>query len=85
MPLTEKEVADLKHLIKERVDNYPDLSAMVAAGRLTYKSGWYHPQDKEAFDAIAPYAAAFRVGKDGKGAVKVAKQSKRLKALAEKL
>lgn len=85
MPLTAKEIADLKRLIKERVDNYPDLEAMVANGQLTYKAGWYEPKNKEAFDAIAPYATSFRVGKDGKGAVKVSKQSKRLKTLADKL
>jgi len=41
MPLTEKETVDLKKLIKDRVDNYPDLDGMVAAGSLSYKSGWY--------------------------------------------
>lgn len=85
MPLTEKEIADLKNLIKERVDNYPDLEAMVANGQLTYKTGWYEAKNKEAFDAIAPYATSFRVDKDGKAAVKVFKQSKKLKILADKL
>ncbi len=32
MPLTQKEIVDLKKLIKDRVDNYPDLNGMVAAG-----------------------------------------------------
>ena len=85
MALTEKEVADLKRLIKDSVDNYPDLEAMVAAGKLTYKAGWYEPKNKEAFDAIAPYAISFRVNKDGKGSVKVAKRNKRLQSLANKL
>lgn len=35
MPLSEKEIADLKKLIKDQVDNYPDLKSMVAAGSLT--------------------------------------------------
>ncbi len=85
MPLTEKEIEDLKKLIKERVDNYPDLEAMVANGQPTYKAGWHEPKNKEAFDAIARYATSFRVGKDGKGAVKVSKQNNRLKTLADKL
>lgn len=85
MPLTEKEVAVLKRIIKERIDNYPDLQAMIASGQLTYKAGWYEPNNKEAFDAIAPYATSFRVGKDGKGAVKVSRQSKKLKILVDKL
>ena len=85
MALTEKEVSDLKRMLKDRVDNYPDLEAMVAAGKLTYKAGWYEPKDKEAFDAISPYAPAFRVNKGGKGAVKVAKQNKRLQTLVSKL
>lgn len=41
MSLTEKELADLKKLIRDRADNYPDLEGMVAAGKLSYMSGWY--------------------------------------------
>ncbi|MBB5465953.1 hypothetical protein HDG32_002060 [Paraburkholderia sp. CI2] len=85
MPLTEKEIADLKKLIKDRADNYPDLEGMVAAGRLSYKFGWYEAKNKEAYDAIIQYATSIRVSKDGKAQIKVARQSKRLKALAEKL
>lgn len=51
MPITEKEIVD-KKLIKDRVDNYPDLEGMVAAGLLSYKSGWYEAKSKEAHDAI---------------------------------
>jgi hypothetical protein len=85
MPLTEKEIADLKKLIKDRADNYPDLEGMVAAGSLSYKSGWYEAKSKEAYDAIIQYATSIRVSKDGKAQIKVARQSKRLKALADKL
>jgi hypothetical protein len=85
MPLTEKEIADLKKLIKDRADNYPDLEGMVAAGKLSYKSGWYEAKNKEAYDAIIQYATSIRVSKDGKAQIKVARASKRLKALAEKL
>lgn len=85
MPLSEKEIADLKKLIKDRVDNYPDLKGMVAAGSLTYKAGWYEAKSKEAYDAIIQYATSIRVSKDGKAQVKVAQESKKLKALAEKL
>lgn len=85
MPLTEKEIVDLKKLIKDRVDNYPDLEGMVAAGRLFYKSGWYEAKNKEAYDAIIQYATSIRVSKDGKARIKVSRASKRLKALAEKL
>lgn len=85
MPLTEKEIADLKKLIKDRADNYPDLEGMVAAGKLFYKSGWYEAKSKEAYDAIIQYATSIRVSKDGKAQVKLARASMRLKALAEKL
>ncbi len=85
MPLTQKEIVDLKKLIKDRVDNYPDLNGMVAAGRLIYKSGWYEATSKEAHDAIVQYATSIRVSRDGKAQVKVARASKRLKVLADKL
>lgn len=85
MPLTPKEIADLKKLIKDRVDNYPDLDGMVAAGKLVYKSGWYEATSKEAHDAIVQYATSIRVSRDGKAQVKVARASKRLKVLADKL
>lgn len=85
MPLTEKENEDLKKLIKDRVDNYPNLESMVAAGRLIYKSGWYEATSKEAYDAIIQYATSIRVSKEGKAQIKVARVSKRLKALAGKL
>jgi hypothetical protein len=85
MALTKTEVADLKKKIKEHVDNYPDVDALVAAGRLIRKAGWYEAMDKEAFDAIAPYATGFRQLKNGKGQVKISKPTKRLKAQAAKL
>lgn len=85
MSLTEKEMADLKKLIRDRVDNYPDLDGMIAAGSLMYKSGWYEAKSKEAYDAIIQYATSIRVSKGGKAQIKVARASKRLKALAEKL
>ena len=85
MSLTEKEMADLKRLIKDRVDNYPDLDGMIADGRLIYKSGWYEATSKEAYDTIIQYATSIRVSKTGKAQIKVAPASKRLKALAEKL
>lgn len=88
MSLTEKEIADPRKLIGDRVDNYPDLESMVAAGRLTYKFGWYgwyEAKSKQAYDAIIQYATSIRVSKDGKAQIKVWRASKRLKALAEKL
>ena len=85
MSITEKEIADLKKLIEDRVDNYPDLEGMVAAGLLSYKSGWYEASSEEAHDAIVQYATSIRVSRDGKAQIKVGRQSKRLKALAEKL
>ncbi|MFD1841278.1 hypothetical protein [Paracidovorax cattleyae] len=75
----------MKKLIKDRVDNYPDLDSMVAAGSLSYKSGWYEANSKEAHDAIVQYATSIRVSKEGRAQIKVAKQSKRLRALAERL
>lgn len=85
MSLTEKEIADLKKLIGDRVDNYPDLDGMVAAGKLSWKSGWYEAKSKEAYDAIIQYATSIRVSKDGKAQIKVGRRSMRLKALSEKL
>lgn len=85
MSPSEKEIADVKKLIKDRVDNYPDLNGMVAEGSLTYKSGWYEAQSQEAFNAIKQYATSIRISKEGKTQIKVARQSKSLKALAKKL
>ncbi|MFT3736111.1 MAG: hypothetical protein QM776_14005 [Rhodocyclaceae bacterium] len=86
MPLTEKETADLRKLIKERVDNYPDLDGLIAKGRLVKKSGWYEALDEHTFNAIIQYATAIEVNKKtGKARIKVAAQSKRLVALSKKL
>ncbi|CQR29463.1 conserved hypothetical protein [Thiomonas arsenitoxydans] len=86
MPLTEKEAEELRKLIKERVENYPDLVGLVAEGRLIKKSGWYEAQDKQAFDAIIKYATAVEINqKSGKARIKVAPQSRRLAALSKKL
>ncbi|MDA8446505.1 hypothetical protein [Paracidovorax valerianellae] len=42
MPLTVKEIAHLKKkLINDQADDYPGLKSMVAAGKLSYKAGWY--------------------------------------------
>lgn len=85
MSLAEQEYEYLNKLIKDRVDNYPNLESMVVAGRLNYKSGWYEATSKEAYDAIIQYATSIRVSKEGKAQIKVARVSKRLQALAEKL
>lgn len=85
MPLTADEVAHLRKTIKDRVDNYPDLDGMVAAGRLRKRGAWYEPLDKAAHDAIIQYASEIRVSKDGKGEIKVRRPSKSLKAIAKKL
>lgn len=85
MSPTPKEVEDLRKLIKDRVDNYPDLEGLLAAGRLIRKSGWYEATDKEAYDAIIQYATAIRVTKADKTQIKIAPESKRLKALSKKL
>jgi hypothetical protein len=85
MPLTEKDIADLKNVIKDRVDNFPDVDGMVAAGSLSRKSGWYEAKDKEAYDAIIQYATSIRVSKEGRAQIKVEKPSKKLRALADKL
>lgn len=84
MPLTEKEIATLRKAIKDSVNNYPDLEGMVAAGTLSYKSGWYEAMNKEAYDVIIRYATSIRVSKDGKAQLKIAKENKRLKALVNK-
>ncbi|MDD2180634.1 hypothetical protein OIN59_24635 [Acidovorax sp. D2M1] len=85
MPLTEKEIANMKQLIRDQIENYPDLGGMVAEGKLSYKSGWYEANSKEAFDVIIQHAASVRVSKKGKTQIKVRGPSKRLKALAEKV
>ncbi len=85
MSLTDKDISDMKKMIKDRVDNYPDLEGMVARGLLTYKAGWYEAKNKESYDAIAQYVTSIRVSKEGRAQVKVEKASKRLRALAEKL
>lgn len=84
MKLTAPDIAELRKLIKERVENYPDVESMVAAGELVKKGAWYEPGSKAAFDAIIQYARELRVTKDGKGQVKLEKPSARLKALANK-
>ena len=86
MPLTEKESEELRKLIKERVENYPDLEGLVAKGRLIKKAGWYEAIDEQAYNAIIQYAMAIEVNqKTGKARIKVAPQSKRLAALSKKL
>lgn len=86
MSLTILDKEELKKLIKARVENYPDLDAMVISGDLIRRSGsWYEPRSTEAFNAIIQYAKAVRVGKDGRGQVQVAKQNKRLAALVKKI
>ena len=84
MTLTGKDLEDLRRHFKEKVDNYPNLDEMLTNGDLTYKAGWYEPQNKKASDAIAPYASEIRVSKNGKAQCKVPVLSKRLKGLAEK-
>jgi hypothetical protein len=85
MALTEDEFAQMRRLVKDRVENYPDLAGMVAVGRLIKRGAWYQPTEKAAHDAIIQYATAIRVSKDGKGQIKVSKPSKSLKAIAAKL
>jgi hypothetical protein len=68
-----------------RVENYPDLDGMVAEGTLVHKSGWYEAFDKVSRDAIIQYATAIKINKQGKAQFKIAKASKKLKALAAKL
>lgn len=85
MSLTEKENEYLKELIKDRLDNYPNLESMVTAGQLVYKSGWYETTSKDSYDAIIQYATSIRISKEGKTQIKVARVSKSLKALAGKL
>lgn len=86
MPLTAKEVADLKRLVKQEAEGYPDLAALLAAGRLTVKAGWYRANDKEARDTITRWASSIRIAKDGSPEIKLGRPpSKRLMALAEKL
>jgi len=85
MSLTTLDREELKKLIKDSVENYPDLDALVANGALVrHRGSWYEPKSTDAFNAIIRYAKAVRVGKDGRGQVQVAKQSKRLAALAKK-
>jgi hypothetical protein len=86
MSLTIPDKEELKKLIKDRVENYPDLDAMVASGDLIRRSGsWYEPRSAEAFNAVIQYAKGVRVAKDGRSQIQVGKQSKRLVELAKKI
>lgn len=85
MSFTEREIAHLKKIIKDRVENYRDLEGMVAAGRLIYKGGWYEATDAEAHNAIVQHAREIRFNKNDKVQIKFAKQDAKLKALAQKL
>ncbi|WP_423379560.1 hypothetical protein [Burkholderia sp. LMG 32019] len=75
---------ELKKRIADHVNNYPDLESMVAAGRLTYKSGWYEAADPAAYEAVSRYITALRSGKNGKVQFKLARKSKALQALVGK-
>ena len=76
----------VESFIKELVDNYPDLDAMVASGALTsVAGGWYEPQTTAAFNAISKYATQIRTSKAGRAQVKLSKPDKRLTAIAAKL
>ncbi|UIF88563.1 hypothetical protein [Cupriavidus sp. UYPR2.512] len=85
MTLSAKDLQHLRQLVKQRVECYPDLEGMVAAGKLSYRAGWYQADTKDAYDAIIQYATSVRVSKDGKAQIKVAKPSKRLAGIAAKL
>jgi hypothetical protein len=76
---------EVKKLITDRVNNYPDLEGMVAAGRLTYRSGWCEATDAAAYEAVSQYVTALRSGKNGKVQFKLARKSKAQQALAGKL
>lgn len=63
MPFIEDEIATLKKLIKDRVDNYPNLEDLVASGHLIYKSGGHEATDKETHDLIPHYVNVILIQK----------------------
>lgn len=86
MPLTPEEIAKLKQAIKDSVNNYPDLPAMLAAGRLKKRGAWYEALDKEAHDQIIQHAVEIRVSRSGRSEVKLSKPpTKALQARVKRL
>jgi hypothetical protein len=85
MPITPQEIAKMKQSIKDSVNNYPDVPAMLAAGRLKKRGAWYEALDKEAHDRIVQYAVAIRVSRSGRSEIKLSKPTKALQAMAKRL
>jgi hypothetical protein len=85
MPLNVEDIEQLKKLIKQRADNYPDIEQLIASGKLTYKSGWYRISDLSTFDLVKHYVVGLRSSKDGTFHVQLSKPSKRLRTLASKI
>ena len=79
--MTDLDLHTLKRRAQEVVDNYPDIDAMVADGRLIAKRGWYVAANQEVLDAVSAYATAVEVRRDGTSLLKIPKQTKRSKAL----
>lgn len=76
---------EIKSLIKAHVENFPDIDALIAEGKLKRSAGWYMPSDKATYDAIAPYATSFLISPDKKPRLKIRKPTVRLKTAAAKL
>lgn len=85
MPLSQAEIDQMKTQLLQHVRNYPDMDALLAEGRVSYKSGWYEIIDPAAFSLLSKYVESFRKTKQGKLLVKMSKLSERLIVLAEKV
>lgn len=85
MPLSQAEIDQIKMQLLQHVRDYPDMDALLAAGQVSYKSGWYEIRDPAAFTLLSKYVESFRKTKQGKLLVNISKPSKRLIALAAKV
>lgn len=85
MSLKDGDIEQLKELIKQRAENYPDIEQLIASGKVTCKSGWYQIADSSTFDLVKHYVIGLRSSKDGTLRVQLSKPSKRLRTLASKL
>lgn len=71
MILSPEKIAELKVAIRKHMEGYPDVSALLASGKLSKKSGYYIASNKATWDACAPYMPAVLVTKSREGRFKL--------------
>lgn len=84
MPPTKDEMEKMRADLLQYARDYPDMDALVASGKVIYKSGWYEVQDAETSALLGKYVQQIEIAASGRPRVKMTKLDKRLAALAAK-